>query len=305
MSTRSAPVPTRLIVNADDLGQDAHRDRSILALFAAGALSSASLVVNGLRAGEAAAAAVAAGLPLGLHLNLGDGQALTGASSLTDANGYLPGKHGLRTVLHAGRIRSQDIQREIAAQIDHFCTLTGRPPDHIDGHHHCHVALPVAEALIPEMRCAGLDRIRLPKATDDVEPATAIEGRFADSPRCLDFYRQIRTEVAQVEPLYRQAGIGFPDRFCGIALMGRAMTPDRLLVMLQNIAASGVASAELMCHPGHPAPFAIAPHSFADSPERRLESATLRQLLERTADKHWPCGLIPASFGELPRPCER
>jgi len=301
-SCPSGPPRTRLIVNADDLGQDAHRDRSILALFSAGALSSASLVVNGPAAANAAAAANTAGLPLGLHLNLGDGRALTGVSSLTDREGSLPGKHGLRTALCEGRISEADIGLEIAAQIDCFRTLCGRLPDHVDGHHHCHVAPLVASGLIAEMQRAGLDRIRLPKISDDVEPTADVTQRFATSPRCRRFYQRVQAEAAQAEPLFRRAGLRFPDRFCGIALMGSGMTPDRLRTALRRIAASQVASAELMCHPGHPDPTG---DDFANSPERRQESATLHCLLARVDGENWPFDLIPATFKELNDPCAR
>jgi chitin disaccharide deacetylase len=115
-------VPRYLIVNGDDLGASRGVNRGVLAAYRDGILTSASLMVDGPAAEEAAALARAAhGLSVGLHLVLDD--AGTGAAA---------------------------IAHEVRRQLDAFCRLLERPPTHLDTHHHRHrdaeVLGPVLEA---------------------------------------------------------------------------------------------------------------------------------------------------------------
>lgn len=59
-----------LFIVADDFGYCSERDRGIIEGFASGGISAATLLVNGAHASHGAAAAVAVGLPLGLHFNV-------------------------------------------------------------------------------------------------------------------------------------------------------------------------------------------------------------------------------------------
>jgi predicted glycoside hydrolase/deacetylase ChbG (UPF0249 family) len=57
----------RVVVNADDLGLDARIDEGIFRAHAEGIVTSATLLVTGQTAHQAAARAKAAGLALGVH----------------------------------------------------------------------------------------------------------------------------------------------------------------------------------------------------------------------------------------------
>lgn len=279
----------RLIVNADDLGLQTARDNAILTLHRAGAISSATLVVNGATAAEAAARAVAQGLPLGLHLNLGDGPALTGAGSLTDREGRLLGKAGLRSALDKGLIAPRVLEAEIGAQLARFRQLVGGDPTHVDGHHHCHVAAPVAAALVRSLPAPTA--IRLPLLDDGVEPLAAVAARFADDPPTLAFHQRVQQEAAAAADVFRHAGFRLPAGFFGIALMGRAMTPAALLGSLQRLPNGTAGIHELMCHPGYPSPYGDA---FAASAERQQEFDTLLAVFSRR-----PAGLTLTDFTAL------
>jgi chitin disaccharide deacetylase len=95
----------KLIVNADDFGASQGVNRGILECHVDGVVTSASLMVEGSAAREAAEAARNhPGLSVGLHFV---------------ADGY-------------------DVARALTRQLASFEQLVGRPPTHVDSHHHFH-----------------------------------------------------------------------------------------------------------------------------------------------------------------------
>lgn len=137
----------QLIVNADDLGLTPGVNRGILRAFQDGIVTSASLLVTG-SAFEEAVALVRQNpdLDVGLHLTLVEERAVLGREllpTLTDETGGFPrtsGEFFRRAFL--GRISWDEVEREIAAQIDRFHT-TGLRLSHIDSHQHLHMFPPV------------------------------------------------------------------------------------------------------------------------------------------------------------------
>lgn len=102
-----------LVVNADDFGASEGVNRGILHAHVHGIVTSTSLMVTG-RAREHAAelARRHPELGIGLHWDL-DGE---------------------RVPLEDGRA----VRGELARQVDAFEALLGRPPTHVDSHHHVH-----------------------------------------------------------------------------------------------------------------------------------------------------------------------
>ena len=99
-------VVRNLIVNADDFGASEGVNRGILECHVDGVVTSASLMVEGSAAREAAQAARDhPWLSVGLHF-VDDGD--------------------------------DDVARALARQLDSFERLVGRPPTHVDSHHHFH-----------------------------------------------------------------------------------------------------------------------------------------------------------------------
>jgi chitin disaccharide deacetylase len=110
----AAPEGARmLVVNADDLGASEGVNRGILHAHVHGIVTSTSLMVTG-RAREQAAelARQHPELGVGLHWDL-DGE---------------------RVPLEDGRA----VRDELTRQLEAFETLVGRPPTHVDSHHHVH-----------------------------------------------------------------------------------------------------------------------------------------------------------------------
>ena len=118
-----------LIVNADDFGASLGVNRGIVHCHVEGVVTSTSLMVTGRAAEDAAALAVEhPGLALGLHWDL-DGEEAPGVSGDDPAA----------------------VRRELERQIDAFHSLIGRPPTHVDSHHHVHRTpeiAPIARELV-------------------------------------------------------------------------------------------------------------------------------------------------------------
>ncbi|HVS37640.1 MAG TPA: ChbG/HpnK family deacetylase [Gemmataceae bacterium] len=141
-----------LIVLADDFGIGPETSRGILELAARGVVTGTVLLVNSPYASEAAAAWRRAGasLELGWHPCLTMDPPLAGADrvpSLVGPDGCMwpLGKFLVR--LATGRIRSQEIHRELSAQYDRFVELVGRPPSVVNSHQHVALFPPVGRLL--------------------------------------------------------------------------------------------------------------------------------------------------------------
>lgn len=279
-----------LIVNADDLGINERRDAGILALAAAGRIRSATLLVNGRHAVEAAAAAPSHGLELGLHLNLSEGVSLGGRSSLTDGDGNFHGLHESRRRLDAGSVEPTHVDTEIRAQIERFADLVGSLPVHVDGHQHIHVHPRVAHRLAALLRREyGISRIRIPRG----DPGA----------RATGFLAEVAIQATAAVEIFAAQGLLFPDAFLGTALMGGHFSAAAVAVALAGVRRSLAATSprrifvELMCHPGS----RIAGPAWDDfdaSPERPHEA----DVLASDAFASACADFAPATFGDLEPP---
>jgi predicted glycoside hydrolase/deacetylase ChbG (UPF0249 family) len=127
----------RLIVNADDLGQSPGINRAIRRAHESGIVTSASLMVLGPFASEAAEWAInQPNLSVGLHVDLGEWSYRQGEWRQT------------RFVVppdDAGQVAA-----ELAAQLKTFRRLMGRDPTHLDSHQHVHRDEPARSALLQQ-----------------------------------------------------------------------------------------------------------------------------------------------------------
>lgn len=118
-----------LVVNADDLGLSEAVNEGILHAHEHGIVTSASLMVRGAAAGEAARAAERAGLGLGLHVDLAEWVCEDGEW------------HVSYEVVDTDD--ADAVAAELERQLDAFRELTGREPTHLDSHQHVHRSEPV------------------------------------------------------------------------------------------------------------------------------------------------------------------
>lgn len=132
-----------LIINADDLGRSQAATDNILACHARGRLTSTSAMVFMADSERAAELALASGLETGLHINLSE--------SFTGNSVPVPLKDGhekIRRFLKSSKyslllfhpLLCARFRAAFDAQYAEFLRLYGRPPSHLDGHQHMHLA---------------------------------------------------------------------------------------------------------------------------------------------------------------------
>jgi len=184
-----------LIVNADDLGLDPTSTDAILDCFHAGAISSATALVWMKDSDRAAEVARAAGLPVGLHLNLIEPFSGTEVPEPVAATQRRVAARLRRSTVGARlyhRAWSADFERCISDQLSRFHELYGRAPTHVDGHQHMHLvpnAL-LARALGPVRRYRRpVNRrpteSRAHKRAFNAALARAMRPRFVTTERCF------------------------------------------------------------------------------------------------------------------------
>lgn len=123
----------QLIVNADDFGLTAGINAGIVQAHLHGIVSSATLMVHGAAAEEAAAwARQHPSLGVGLHIDLWE-------HVLRDGE-------WVRTYEHCAG-DAESVQAEVERQLMRFRKLLGREPDHIDTHQHVHRMQPVGDVV--------------------------------------------------------------------------------------------------------------------------------------------------------------
>lgn len=128
-------VSRRLVVTADDFGLSAAVNRGVERAHRTGIVTSASLMVRRAHAEEAAL--VARRLPtmsVGLHLDLAEYDVVGGA-----------------WVTQYERVDLCDgaaVRDEVARQVGRFVELLGRPPTHLDSHHHVHLEPPALDIVL-------------------------------------------------------------------------------------------------------------------------------------------------------------
>ncbi|RKQ39784.1 chitin disaccharide deacetylase [Enterobacter sp. R1(2018)] len=137
-----------LIVNADDFGLCKAQNYGIIEAFSNGVVTSTTAMMNA--AGIQHAAALSRAHPklaVGMHFVLTLGRPLCAMPGLVRGDGEL-GKW-IWEMSEAGTLPLAEIQQELECQFARFIELFGRPPTHIDSHHHVHMIpqiFPLVEA---------------------------------------------------------------------------------------------------------------------------------------------------------------
>jgi predicted glycoside hydrolase/deacetylase ChbG (UPF0249 family) len=157
-------TPPRLIINADDLGAAASVNAAVARTEAQGTITSASLMVGGRAAAEAADwARRHPGFGLGLHLTLTQGRPLSEPGlipNLVDASGAFLGRRHLIARCLRGLVPTKEVALEFEAQVERASDL-GVRLTHLDGHQHVHILPPVADVAFTAAKRLGL-AVRIP-----------------------------------------------------------------------------------------------------------------------------------------------
>lgn len=225
----------RLIVNADDFGRTRGVNAGILEAHLFGIVTSATVMVLE----PAAEEGVSEGFRRAPNLSFGLHFALTGgglpASSLERVPSLLvEGRFPRYPADLPPELAEDEISCELEAQIFLFERMAGRPPSHLDSHHH--------SALHPS-----------------IEPVFAEAARIRGIP--------VRASSATALESLRAAGVRTPDRFVD-AFYGDGASAETLGAILRSLA-DGETS-ELMCHPGRADERLLAGSTYAREREREI-----------------------------------
>jgi chitin disaccharide deacetylase len=199
-----------LIVNADEFGLTRGVSAGILAAHRLGIVTSTTVLVTSDVDRAQLAEARDTGLGLGLHMNLTLGRPLTRGRSLVDGKGAF-----IRDARRAAAgAQTREVRAEAEAQIARFEKLVGRPPTHIDTHHHVGLYTPVRDVVLDVARALGV---------------------------------AVRSQDAAARTRARSAGLRTTDHFFGESGPDAYWSAARTFAHLRALP-PGVS--EFMCHPG-------------------------------------------------------
>jgi predicted glycoside hydrolase/deacetylase ChbG (UPF0249 family) len=235
-----------LMVVADDYGIGPETSRGIVELAQMGVVTGTVLLTNSPHAEDAVRRwrAVGPAADLGWHPCLTMDRPLCRPEDVPT----LVGPHGrmgpLRWFLPrllSGRIRAEDIRRELLAQYERFRKLTGQAPGLVNAHHHVAAFPPVGsilrEVLHRQTPLPFLRRVREPWGQ-----LLRISGARLKRATLTLFGRPQGR---------RQESEGFPGADCMAGIGSPSPEPDFFIRWLGGAAGRMV---ELMCHPGWPDP---------------------------------------------------
>ena len=131
-----------LIINADDWGRTCAETDTALLCYKEGRITSVTAMVFMEDSSRAADLAKDAGIDVGLHLNLSQrfmGEGCVGLlQEYHDRIVHYPTLNKYALLFYNPALRKQ-FRYVYQAQLEEFLRLYGRPPSHIDGHHHMHL----------------------------------------------------------------------------------------------------------------------------------------------------------------------
>jgi chitin disaccharide deacetylase len=133
-----------IIINADDWGRSIAETDKALSCYKEGRITSASAMVFMEDSTRAAILAKDAGIDVGLHLNFDQqftGRGYNGNDLLQKCHDRIVSYMGFNkyAFLFYNPILRKQFRFVYQAQFKEFFHLYGKPPSHIDGHHHMHL----------------------------------------------------------------------------------------------------------------------------------------------------------------------
>ena len=279
----------QLLIVADDFGVNKYRSRGIIELMKKGIITSASVLANGECTSEYLLIAKRENIAytkFGAHLNLTEGLALTGSSSLTDENGRMLGKVGLRRRILLNGIQREDVESEIRAQIcflNKIMTESYEEPislSHFDGHNHMHTIpelVPILAAVVSELEFKS---VRIPNdiyyniLSEPLPELIPTDSNLEQQLSGTTFHSRIAVEARSASTVYKKFGLSYPKSFFGLTLMGSNCTNDSIKQALNHSPEGGIV--EVMTHVGEPFPAGgtdpFFHDFFSESPDRSTES---------------------------------
>jgi predicted glycoside hydrolase/deacetylase ChbG (UPF0249 family) len=221
--------------------------------FHRGIVTSASVLANGAAfAGGVKAARSAAGLGVGVHLNLSDGPPVADAeavmSLLNDEGEFAGGPESLLLKRARRGLLLQEVEQEWDAQIQKVRDA-GIQPTHVDGHKHVHMLPGLFDIALRLVKKHGIGAIRVSLEASQLRAAlsSGVKQRASVVMRQGVQARGLKLLARDAREEAERAGIATADYFCGIAQTGE-LTREGLAQLLKILPEG---TTELMCHPGY------------------------------------------------------
>jgi hopanoid biosynthesis associated protein HpnK len=241
-------MPARLILNADDFGLTRGINRAIGELHSAGVLTSATLMANGRAFDDAVAVAHAhPTLGVGCHIVLTDGAPISSPATIPsllgpDGRSFRPSLIDFLRALFLGRIRQEDITREVLAQIQKL-QQAGIRITHIDTHKHTHLFPAVARPLLDVADRTSIRAVRNP-----FEPSSSLALHHGSISRrlAINMINRLHPRFDATLQLH-QGRILTTDGTVAISATGE-LNANTLAQVLNALPPTG--TYELCCHPG-------------------------------------------------------
>jgi len=240
-------TPVTVGICADDYGLTPAIGEAVRALLAAGRISATSAMTPAAHWPDEGRL-LRTGVPgsIGLHFTLTDLAPLIPMPRLAPG-GRFPSLPSLMARAFARTIDRAEIAAELNAQLDCFEQVLGRPPDHLDGHHHVH-QLPMIADVVLETITRRFGTRLLVRYCD--EPLAAVRARAVAWPRAA-LIAQLGRRFARRG---RGAGLRGNRRFSGV----RSFAPDEDVARhFEAQFKHATPGLWIMCHPGahaNPAP---------------------------------------------------
>ncbi len=269
-----------LIINADDLGYSPTVNRAIADMFAAGLVTSTSLLVN--QPYSEAGAALARRLPrlsVGVHLNFSRGRPILPPEqvpSLVDEEGqFWESAISLRRAV-LGQVKWFEAAADLEAQV-RWALERGLHLDNLDSHSHFH-SLPAARRITEQL--AGQYNVAAWRTPYVLSALTPI---------------RLWTDVlATPKKPYRPGRLAAPDYLLSLHQWGDRLLTDKRVARL--LSKPGVVT-ELVVHPGYIEDDALPPGDQLQPLQRQVEV----DLLTGVAFRYWlkQLGVELVSFADL------
>jgi chitin disaccharide deacetylase len=260
-------MTSRLIVNADDFGYSPGVTKGIIEAHRRGIVTSTTVMVNSPYAAEAIAQAVTdtPRLGLGVHLTLTSGSPVLTRDEVPDlvgANGNFYSRD--EAFARLPYVPASQIESEFRAQIKRFVKLAGRPPDHLDSHHHasycCSATVNAMVALSREFDTG----IRRPLPDEPLATIARAMGFGSDAAGLAT------REIEALATTFNSSLLPMPDHFIMSFYKATATLGD-LLNLLTSLP---VGTTELMCHPAYVDPVLSEKSSYTGERVQELEALT-------------------------------
>lgn len=147
-----------LIFNADDYGLTELDTERTLSAALIGIIRSTT-VISTIASSAALDEIKHSHLSIGLHVNLTEGAPLTSCKSILDGYGQFLSKQQLLGQIMTGRVRWQELHREISAQLEVLLDA-GIEVSHVDSHQYVHFIPPVLNCVLSAIEKRGVKTLR-------------------------------------------------------------------------------------------------------------------------------------------------